>query len=96
MRKLIIKHCKKSKNGAMANFLIKGDKKYIITISEKHTKELLDYFHTLVHELLHFVFTLVRIKYKIILTEKKEHKLIEKMETAITDIFVKGHFKKEK
>lgn len=80
----------------MANFIVKGNKSYIITISEKHTKELLDYFHTVTHELLHFVFTLVRIKYKIVLSERKEHKLIDKMENAITDIFVKSHFKKDK
>lgn len=96
MRKLIFKHCKKSKNDAMANFLVKGNKEYIITISEKHTKEILDYFHTIVHELLHFAFTLTRIKYKIQINEKKEHKLIDKMEKSITDIFIKSHFKKGK
>ena len=88
MRKLKLSHCPDTKNKAMGNFHILGNKQYLITVSEAQTKPVIEYVHTVVHELLHFVFTLVRIKYKTQLTERKEHKVIEKMEAAITDIFV--------
>lgn len=90
MRKLRIRHCKKTRNGAMGNFHILGGRQYLITISDKLTKSMLDYFHTVAHEILHWVFTLVRIKYDLQLNEKKEHKLIEQMEESMTDIFIKN------
>lgn len=96
MRKLRIKHCKVTRNGAMGNFLIKGNREYTITISDKLTKPVLDYFHTLVHEILHLTFTLVRIKYGLRVSELKEHKLIGQMEEAITDIFVNSVLKPKK
>lgn len=69
---------------------------FIIRIAERKVNNPDDYLTTLVHEMLHFGFTRIRKKYGVRLSNKKEHKLIGEMETAIINIFVNSVLKPRK
>jgi len=69
---------------------------FIVRIAERRIKNPDDYLTTLVHEMLHFGFTRLRKKFKIRIGVKKEHRLINKMEEAIVNIFINDCLKPKK
>ncbi len=86
---LEIKKVNRCKNGAFGSFVVLGRERARITISLERNKMLADYGATLLHELLHCYTTLLRVEgFKC--TNKKEHKWIEKCETAILSLMQKS------
>lgn len=82
--KVDIKLVDKCRNGAYGNFLARSSKYALITISRHKNRLLADYWLTLLHELLHLFFTLVR-RQGFRITDKNEHKVIEMIEDTLTN-----------
>lgn len=91
---LIINDVKQCKNKAMGNYCILGKGVMRITVSLKLNRLLADYMLTLLHEMLHAWFTLVRVK-GFRCTDRLEHKIIYKIEEAVFRI-IKQHIKNNK
>lgn len=88
---LEIKKVDRCRNGAYGNFIILGHEKARITISMKKNDTLGEYAATLLHEMLHGFYTLLRVEgFK--LTNKTEHKMIEETEDALFKI-MRRYFK---
>lgn len=77
-----IKLVNECKNKAYGNFFARGRNSALITISRELNSSLADYWLTLLHELLHLFFTLVR-KQGFRVTNRIEHKIIEEIEDKL-------------
>lgn len=82
MMKVTIKKVRRCKNSAFGNFMLRGGKSALITISLERNKMLYDYWMTLLHELLHLFFTLLR-RERFKVTNKQEHQIIYDIEDAL-------------
>lgn len=91
---LEIKHVKACLNGAYGNFILKGRERALVTVSMKLNGFLSEYTVTLLHELLHFWFTMLR-KQGFKATNRQEHKFIYAMEDRTIEE-LKKHFKRKK
>jgi len=80
--KVEIKLVDKCQNGAYGNFICRGRQSYLITISKKFNSSLAEYWLTLLHELLHLFFTMVR-RQGFIVSNRNEHKIIEQIEDTL-------------
>lgn len=90
--KLEIKNVKKCRNNASGNFILRGHKSALITISLRHNDTLAEWGSTLLHELLHFWTTLMR-RNGMRVTDYREHRFIYAAERAILKVMVK-HMKR--
>ncbi len=85
---LEIKDVAVCRNGAYGNFVLRGRASSLITVSLKRNPSLAEYSATLIHELLHLFFTLLRYKgFRI--TDKLEHKVIYEFEGLFIKAFKK-------
>jgi hypothetical protein len=88
---LEIKDVNKCRNGAYGNFVIRGNGKSLITVSQKRNPTMAEYAATLVHELFHAYFTCLRLK-GLKITNELEHKVIYDFEALFIKAFRK-HFR---
>lgn len=80
-----IKEVKKCRNGAFGNFLLRGTKSSLITISLKLNDTLAEYAATVLHELLHLWMTVIRIKgFRV--NSYKEHRFIYAVEAVVIEM----------
>lgn len=77
-----LKEVKRCRNGAYGNFLLRGAKSILITISLALNKRLDEYAATVLHELLHLWVTILRLK-GFRTTNIKEHKFIYAVERVV-------------
>lgn len=85
---LTVKDVKACKNGAWGNFVLLGRGRARITISLKKNQLLAEYGATLLHELLHFFMTSLRLK-GVRVKDTTEHRFIYAVEAAVLNKFRK-------
>lgn len=73
---------KQCRNKAAANFILRGHRRALITISLKQNVLLAEYAVSLLHELLHLWVTMLRLKrYQV--TNRREHRFINAVEAVV-------------
>jgi hypothetical protein len=77
-----LKDVKRCKNDAYGNFLLRGTKSALITISLALNKRIDEYAATVLHELLHLWVTILRLK-GFVTTNRREHDFIYAVERVI-------------
>ena len=87
-----IKEVKDCRNKAFGNFILRGHKSAIITISLKRNDTMAEYAATIFHELMHLWVTILRLK-GFRTTNIKEHRFIYAAEAYILRM-VKKHLKR--
>jgi len=93
MPKIKIKEVKRLSDSCFGTYKW-GKSEYIISISEKKIKKDPSiYLETLIHELLHFIFTRLRVLFRAKLTNHREHILIGKIEESIKRIIINEYLK---
>jgi len=88
-----IKEVGSCRNKAYGNFLLRGHKSALITVSRKLNTTVAEYSATVLHELLHLWVTLVRLK-GFRTTNIREHKFIYGVEDVVLKM-AKKHLRRK-
>jgi hypothetical protein len=86
---LRIKEVEKCRNGAYGNYRTQRNGQCVITISISKNQEAAEWAATVLHELLHFWVTLLRVKSGHAVSNFKEHRFIYAVEAAVAPLIKK-------